>query len=661
MLQKGSELIVRHTRAARQWRVVGMTVFLFLGLVSFSVVHAQTSGGLNQASNSVNTVSAAAGVPSTDLYSLIGRIINVGFGLVGLVLLGYLLYAGWLWMTAGGDTEKTQQAMTTIRNAVIGLVILAASFAIVGFILSQLSQVAGFGTGSETITRDEFHFPIGAGALGGGPIEYHLPARDATNVPRNTSIIISFKVPIRLSSIIQGYDDAGTPADLTDDHPATDLNTSAFKIIRRDPTGGREELLPGNQVEVHFTEDRQTFVLRPRAWLGSPTVNTPYRVELPAGLSGLLVENNQADRRASIFGPEFPSGYRWQFEVSTLVDLTPPQIVSVVPAHGVHPPNTVLQINFSEAVDPTSASGIFRAGRGFDIMELTATPVAGGTPTRVEGQFRIANHYTTVEFTTFEICGTNACGHDVYCLPRVSALDLLVKAATLSASPPQAAPVTTHLGSIFDGVVDVAGNSLDGNANGTAQGPPDDHYRASFSTSQDADLRPPRIRSTIPPIGNDRFPSGSSEIPVTQEPQITFGAEDATPEVNIPQASTINSTNVAIARQNEPPELTGDTFWWTPALTLLSRLEAMIPPGDALYGRVGIQHRAYIPLPAPVAGRPTPLAPVYAPVLNSGVQNLLQNCFKPSASVRCSATSREPNCCDGERSSDLCPFSRLRP
>jgi hypothetical protein len=41
-------------------------------------------------------------------------------------------------------------------------------------------------------------------------------------------------------------------------------------------------------------------------------VNTPYRVELPPGTSGLLVENNISDRRVSIFGPEFPTGYKWQ-------------------------------------------------------------------------------------------------------------------------------------------------------------------------------------------------------------------------------------------------------------------------------------------------------------------------------------------------------------
>lgn len=86
----------------------------------------------------------AAGSPSglsnsLPLETVIGGIINTVVSFLGVLLLGYLLYAGFTWMTAGGDKTKTQAAMTMIRNAIIGLIIIAASYAITVFVLSRLA------------------------------------------------------------------------------------------------------------------------------------------------------------------------------------------------------------------------------------------------------------------------------------------------------------------------------------------------------------------------------------------------------------------------------------------------------------------------------------------------------------------------------------------
>lgn len=654
MLQKGSALTTTVGRVSL-WRcVVFVVVFAFsISVGCLGIAQAQSSDTV-LGTNVVNKVAAQSGVRSTDLYSLIGRIINIALGLVGVVLLGYLLFAGYLWMTSGGEMEKAERAQTMIRNAVIGLLIIVASFAIVNFILSQLAQVAGFGG-----SRDDgpaispITFPSAAGALGGGIIEYHLPARDATGVPRNTSIIITFKEPIQLASLIQGYDDGGTPEDLTDDRPTTDLNTGTMRVIRRAVGGGSDQTLNGNQVQIRFTEDRKTFVIRPNEWLGSPTVNTPYRIELSPGRSGLLLEDGNP-----AFGSSSPSGYAWEFEVSTLVDLTPPRITSVVPLRGVHAPNTVIQVNFNEAIDPTSVAGVYRSGRGFSNLEVSSALLgATGASTRVEGEFRISNRYTTVEFTTFDMCGRNACGREIYCLPRSSSVDVLVKAAHLSESPPQARIVSAGAGTIFDGVVDVASNSLDGNADGTAQGPDADNARWAFSTGAEPDLTAPRIQETSPVIGPDPYPAGSSRIPVDQIPNATFGGGGASPSASILQASTVNTDNVYITRQNEPPETTGDTFWWVAYQSLLGSRGEPATGADAVRGRVSIGHRSYVPVPATVAGSSPPIAPVYSPVLTSGLQNILQNCFKPSGSASCSASSSEPFCCDGVPSRTACSYS----
>lgn len=50
---------------------------------------------------------------------------------VGLILvLAYLLLGGIKWITAGGDPKAVQAAQGTITNAIIGLILLAVSFAV---------------------------------------------------------------------------------------------------------------------------------------------------------------------------------------------------------------------------------------------------------------------------------------------------------------------------------------------------------------------------------------------------------------------------------------------------------------------------------------------------------------------------------------------------
>ncbi|MBD3250869.1 hypothetical protein GF380_00095 [Candidatus Uhrbacteria bacterium] len=85
------------------------------------------------------SVQSSAGVTgSQDLPTIIGRIINVVLGFLGILLLVLILYAGFLWMTAGGDSGKVEKAQTMLRNAIIGLIIVVAAFAISNFVLGSI-------------------------------------------------------------------------------------------------------------------------------------------------------------------------------------------------------------------------------------------------------------------------------------------------------------------------------------------------------------------------------------------------------------------------------------------------------------------------------------------------------------------------------------------
>jgi len=86
---------------------------------------------------------------TTDLKQIVGALISEALGLLGVVLLAILIYAGFLWMTAQGDDTKVKKAKDMIFQAVIGLIIIVAAYAIADFVIVSLGNATSGGTGGE--------------------------------------------------------------------------------------------------------------------------------------------------------------------------------------------------------------------------------------------------------------------------------------------------------------------------------------------------------------------------------------------------------------------------------------------------------------------------------------------------------------------------------
>lgn len=69
-----------------------------------------------------------------DLGTNITTIINYFLGLLGLVAVAFLIYAGVLMVTAGGNDEQVTKARKVIMYAVVGIVIILLSYTIVTFV-----------------------------------------------------------------------------------------------------------------------------------------------------------------------------------------------------------------------------------------------------------------------------------------------------------------------------------------------------------------------------------------------------------------------------------------------------------------------------------------------------------------------------------------------
>lgn len=72
-------------------------------------------------------------------------IIRFGLRLLGLVVFCFILYAGFVWLTSGGNSEKVAKAQKILRNSIIGLAIIIASYSITILAINiALGRAGGF-------------------------------------------------------------------------------------------------------------------------------------------------------------------------------------------------------------------------------------------------------------------------------------------------------------------------------------------------------------------------------------------------------------------------------------------------------------------------------------------------------------------------------------
>jgi len=122
------------------------SLILTFSLVSFSFVFA---GSLDQIVNSDgqmgNSSADIAGdtLSSKTVPDMISSGIKIALGLFGTVALIFVIWGGVDWLLSKGDSTKIKTARDRMIAAAIGLAIIAASYAITDFVISQIAVVAG--------------------------------------------------------------------------------------------------------------------------------------------------------------------------------------------------------------------------------------------------------------------------------------------------------------------------------------------------------------------------------------------------------------------------------------------------------------------------------------------------------------------------------------
>lgn len=106
--------------------------FVFVGLFCLFSYAMTQDLGLDYA--------AQTGLSNQDIRITIANIIRIALGMLGLVAVVIVLWGGFMWMTAGGDENRVADAKKILINGFIGLVIILTSYAIVSFVVKNLTD-----------------------------------------------------------------------------------------------------------------------------------------------------------------------------------------------------------------------------------------------------------------------------------------------------------------------------------------------------------------------------------------------------------------------------------------------------------------------------------------------------------------------------------------
>lgn len=116
------------------------TVFLFNLNSSTAQAQVTTLNGLDQTANEIDAFKSKTGdqFQNDFLQTQIGQIISTVLSFIGALFLILMIYAGISWMVSEGNEQKVTKAKELLINAIIGIIIVFAAYAITSFLGTQL-------------------------------------------------------------------------------------------------------------------------------------------------------------------------------------------------------------------------------------------------------------------------------------------------------------------------------------------------------------------------------------------------------------------------------------------------------------------------------------------------------------------------------------------
>jgi hypothetical protein len=125
-----------------------LTVSVFFLVFSFSAQAALLKNNDKMIDQAQYTASEAGFADLSDgqntpLGVIIASVIRTALLLLSIIFIVLIIISGYQWMTAGGNEKTVTEAQARLKNAVIGLIVVLAAYAIATFVLSRIGTATG--------------------------------------------------------------------------------------------------------------------------------------------------------------------------------------------------------------------------------------------------------------------------------------------------------------------------------------------------------------------------------------------------------------------------------------------------------------------------------------------------------------------------------------
>lgn len=115
----------------RKTLVIFLSIFILTNILVFFTINSTSAlelGGLKETAE--QTGHTKLPVLKKSLPEIAGTAIKGLLTFLGVILLGLMIYGGYKWMLARGNEQEVEAAKNTIRNAIIGLIVVLGAYAI---------------------------------------------------------------------------------------------------------------------------------------------------------------------------------------------------------------------------------------------------------------------------------------------------------------------------------------------------------------------------------------------------------------------------------------------------------------------------------------------------------------------------------------------------
>ncbi len=117
---------------------LAISLTLAIGIFAFGSFVLADSYGLDKTAEASGLDKAAP----KEVTTIIGNIIGNALSLTSVIFFILMIYGGFRWMLARGNDEDSKKALDTIIAAIIGIIIILASYAITNFVFNSLGSAS---------------------------------------------------------------------------------------------------------------------------------------------------------------------------------------------------------------------------------------------------------------------------------------------------------------------------------------------------------------------------------------------------------------------------------------------------------------------------------------------------------------------------------------